>query len=376
MLINHLKENSGALMFRIALVVLLSLFVAGPGPGQFNIGAGQALADDDRDDRGDNDRHHGGRWDNRWHHKVNACAQTSKAALTACKLAAQEDYTIALGRCKNVAKSEQDDCKAKAKEEYGFALEECPEQFEARQEVCEAIGPGPYLPEGIDPDDFEEEPNGNNYFPLIPGTKYTYKLYSGGAILETIVVEVKDATREIEEVTCRVVQDTVYEGDVQEGDVQVEKIEDTTDWYALKGDDVWYLGEIALNFEEGVVTNIDGSWTAGVEGAKPGIVMYGDPAAHEGETYRQEFALSEAEDVATIVEILTYEQFKDNVLNPVPLVFGAGPFLHTKDFSALEPGVVEDKYYGKDVGNVLIVKPATDTDPEQMEVLVTVDTTP
>jgi hypothetical protein len=62
--------------------------------------------------------------------------------------------------------------------------------------------------------------------------------------------------------------------------------------------------------------------------------MFSNPSEYIGETYRQEFALSEAEDVATIVEILTKEQFRTQVLDPVPSVFGGGPFLHTQDFSA------------------------------------------
>jgi len=353
--------KSKSVTLKIGVAMLAVMFVVILVPGLLNIGTGQALAHDDRGDRGDNDRHHGDRWDDKWHHKPDACAQTSMAALTACKLAAQEDYNLALGTCKNVAKSEQYDCIARAKEEFGSALEECPEQFEARQEVCEAIGPGPYLPEGIDPGDFATEPTLlEGYFPLEPGNIYVYKHYDeNDNILETIVVEVTNGTREIADVTCRVVQDTVYEGNSQD-----EMIEDTTDWYALNTNgDVWYFGEIALNFEDGVISNIDGSWTAEVEGAKPGILMYADPAAHEGETYRQEFALSEAEDVATIVEILTKREFAAEVgydaTNPVPAVFGDGPFLHTLESSPLEPGVVEHKYYGMGVGNVLIVDPDT-----------------
>jgi hypothetical protein len=153
-----------------------------------------------------------------------------------------------------------------------------------------------------------------------------------------------------------VVQDTVYEGNRQE-----KKIEDTTDWYAEDSQhNVWYFGEIAQNFnEEGILENINGSWTAGVEGAKPGIVMFAYPDQHKGQTYRQEFALGEAEDMATIVKILNEAEFAAvQGAERVPAKYKTGKtFLHTKDFSAFEPGVVEDKYYASDVGNVLIVKP-------------------
>ena len=79
-----------------------------------------------------------------------------------------------------------------------------------------------------------------------------------------------NGTRKILGVTCRAVQDTVYEGDTQ-----TKKIEDTTDWYAQETNgNVWYFREIAKNFnEEGLLDNLDGSWTAGAEGAKPGIIM-------------------------------------------------------------------------------------------------------
>jgi len=123
------------------------------------LGPGQALAHEDG----------GARWNYKRHHKALACAQTSKAALTACKFAAQENYNLALGTCKNVAKSEQGECNAEAIDNFRSELAECPEQFDAHQEVCDAIGPGPYLPEGIEPEDFAAEPTlDSGYFPLIP----------------------------------------------------------------------------------------------------------------------------------------------------------------------------------------------------------------
>ena len=317
-------------MFKLGVALSVMLFVVVLGPGLLKLESSQALARDGR------------------HHEADACAETSEAALAACQFAAKEDYNLALGRCENVLERWQDKCEADAKEEFYSALEECDEQFDARQEVCEAdgIGPGPYLPRGIKKTNFVSPQIDDNYFPLVPGTTYTYKLYSEGDILETIVVEVTADTREIEEVTCRVVQDTVYEGDLDEPGVEHPMIEDTTDWYALhKNGDVWYFGEIALNYKDGVISNIDGSWTAGVEGAKPGINMFFNPSLHIGETYRQEFALSEAEDVATIVKILlTKADFAEEVgyvdADSVPTVFGDGPFLHSKDFAPLEPGIV------------------------------------
>lgn len=282
-----------------------------------------------------------------------ACSETTKFARTACYNSAKEVYHLALGKCENVAEGKQDVCEADAMEEFKSSLEECNEQFAARQEVCEEVGPGPYLPRGIRPFTFVRVPDGNDYFPLKPGTTYTYKSFdSKNEITETVVVQVQNKTRSILGVACRVVQDTVYEGDSQD-----KKIEDTTDWYAEDSQhNVWYFGEIAQNFnEEGILEDIDGSWTAGVEGAKPGIIMFADPGIHIGKTYRQEFALGEAEDVAKIIEIV-------NQLPALPAGVSLpasvkGPYLHTQDFSALEPGVVEDKYYAPGVGVVLVIAP-------------------
>ena len=79
-----------------------------------------------------------------------------------------------------------------------------------------------------------------------------------------------------------------------------------------------------------------------------------------GDVYRQEFALGDAEDMARVVE---------TGLSKIPLPSGVnlpngvhGPYLHTQDFSALDPGSVlegqyEDKYYAPDVGLVLTVAP-------------------
>ena len=284
-----------------------------------------------------------------------ACAETSNFTRTACRQSANAAYNTALGNCENGPPSKQEKCAAAAKAELVSALEECAEQFEARMEICQLIGPGPYLPNGIRPFEFVSNPKGNKYFPLNPGSIYTYKSYEANdEITETVVVKV-NGTRKILGVTCRAVQDTVYEGDTQ-----TKKIEDTTDWYAQETNgNVWYFGEIAKNFnEEGLLDNLDGSWTAGAKGAKPGIIMFAKPGDHKGVTYRQEFLLGEAEDVATVVDFLTRDQLAGVLGSAVPAVFGTGSlFLHTREFSALSPGNFEDKYYAPGVGLVLVTAP-------------------
>ncbi|PYL76004.1 MAG: hypothetical protein DMF27_10150, partial [Verrucomicrobia bacterium] len=102
--------------------------------------------------------------------------------------------------------------------------------------------------------------------------------------------------------------------------------------------------ESTAEFEDGRPVTVEGSFTAGVNGDKPGIIM----EAHSvpGDFYRQEFALANAEDNALVVSL-------DATVN-VP----AGLFHHclkTKETTPLEPDALEHKYYAAGAGNVLTV---------------------
>jgi hypothetical protein len=288
-----------------------------------------------------------------------ACSETSRYAKKACQNSAIEAYNLALGKCENVAENKEDACEAKAKADLKLALNECKDQFEARQEVCKELGGGPYLPNGIKRFHFVSELTGNTYFPLTPAT-YKYESFDEtdlNNVIERDTVEVTKGTRTILGVTCRVVRDIVRDPD---GNVT----EDTTDWYAQddKGN-VWYFGEIAQQFmtdEDGttVLVGIEGSWTAGVEGAKPGFIMLANPT--KGNVYRQEFALGDAEDVARVIGKVKFGSLKQTypILAKVPSNIGIADnadILHTQDFSALEPDVLEDKYYAPGLGLILTV---------------------
>jgi hypothetical protein len=122
--------------------------------------------------------------------------------------------------------------------------------------------------------------------------------------------------------------------------VDGESAEDTRDWYVQDGEgNVWYLGEEVKNIENGRLSDTEGSWEAGVDGALPGIVMWADP--QPGEPYRQEYYPGEAEDMAQVLE------------GGLQLSTEAGSFsgaLLTKEWTPLEPGVTEQKYYAPGVG--------------------------
>ncbi|RMF90668.1 MAG: hypothetical protein D6736_06430 [Nitrospinota bacterium] len=276
----------------------------------------------------------------------NLCTKTSQAAFRSCQFETFGAFWLAIGNCDNLpTAAKRRACKRKARQEFPSGIEECQDQFEARQEVCEALGEGPYHPV-INPADFVETID-NPFFPLTPGTTFIYE----GAGEEHTEVFVTHETKEILGVTCIVVRDTVM--------VAGEIIEDTFDYYAQDREgNVWYFGELSQEFEDGELVSLAGSWKAGEDGAKPGIIMEADPQV--GDVYRQEFALGEAEDLAEVL----------NLDASVIVPFGAFDHtLQTEDFSPLEPGVREQKFYAPGVGLVLEENPDTGERVELVDIL-------
>jgi hypothetical protein len=180
----------------------------------------------------------------------------------------------------------------------------------------------------------------NPFFPLIPGTTFLYRGESDEGV-ETNTVEVTHDTKVIEGITATVVHDRVYLDGVL--------IEDTFDWYAqdVQGN-VWYLGEDSCEIEGGVCVSAEGSWEAGVNGAEPGIIMWANPAALKGKAYQQEFLEGEAEDLAKVLGL--------DATVSVPYGEFSG-VLKTIEWSPLEPGVREQKFYYPGVGLLLELQP-------------------
>jgi hypothetical protein len=281
-----------------------------------------------------------------------ACTETARAAYRGCRYEAKDDYWIALGNCANLSDPEERElCREEAGEEFEEALELCVDQRAARLDICDVLGEDPYDPE-IHPRDFvdfakvatgKKAFDPNEYFPLVPGTIWIYVARDeDGERSERIKVEVLEETKEILGVNCIVVRDRVWEFD-DEG--EKELVEDTFDWYAQDREgNVWYFGEIAKNYEDGELVDVEGSWTAGKDGAKPGILMYAEPDKASPSLYRQEFALAEAEDMGQVEGFLDSLAVRRETYKDV---------LQTRDFTPIEPDVLEFKYYAPGVGVVL-----------------------
>ena len=213
------------------------------------------------------------------------------------------------------------------------------------------------LPQSDEPVELDPEQVGpdvtNPWFPLEPGTRWTYReVDEEGEVLEVVVTATSETRMIANGVEARVVRDTVT--------LDGEIIEDTLDWYAQDAaGTVWYLGEDTAEFEDGELTSREGSFEAGVDGALAGVIMPAEPSV--GDAYRQEYAAGVAEDNGEVLAL-------DGTAT-VP----AGSYddlVQTADTNALEPGVLEHKFYARDVGVVLTI----DLESEGREELVSMET--
>lgn len=192
-------------------------------------------------------------------------------------------------------------------------------------------------PFDLNPSDFTTTID-NRYWPMRPGTRWTYRETDVEGSGQRVVVTVTDAKKRIANgIEARVIRDTVAE----HGRV----IEDTFDWYAQDGHgNVWYLGEDTAEFENGKLASRQGSWEAGVDGAQPGIMVPAQPRG--GMRYREEYYRGEAEDNG---EVLSTSEMVESP---------AGRFdraLLIRDSTPLEPNLLEYKLYASGVGPVVSI---------------------
>jgi len=178
-------------------------------------------------------------------------------------------------------------------------------------------------PPRIDPSDFVRHVD-NRWFPLQPGTTYVYRGVKDGKHARDVFV-VTHKTKRILGVTTTVVHDRLY--------LDGKLAERTTDWYAQdRQGNVLYFGEATRALDRhGRLTDTEGSWQAGVDGARAGTFMPARPKV--GDTFQQEFYRGHAEDRFRILS-------------------RRDPFLKTREWTPLEPGVIDAKYYVRGVGTV------------------------
>jgi hypothetical protein len=208
----------------------------------------------------------------------------------------------------------------------------------------------PPLPQGdepvtLDPAEFTTEID-NPYWPMKVGSRWAYRETDAEGTVTRVEVTVTNQTKTIMGIDSVVVHDIVTKA----GEVK----EDTLDWYAQDADgNIWYMGEDTKEYENGKVSSTKGSWEAGVDGAQAGVIVPAHPKP--GLSYREEYYKGEAEDAAEVLSL--------NARAKVP--FGTfDHVLQTRNFTPLEPDLIEEKFYARGVGMVLAITVSGGSDRE------------
>ncbi len=338
-----LGENIGSNKSRLLAVAVMFVTICCLSSGSLLAKGGDGSKDND-DDRGA---------------KGGFCSQTADLLFHACGHEVQDDFLVAYAKCMNVSDQEKRaQCLADAKAASREGGQFCREQWTGRRDTCKVLGENPYDPD-LNPANFDDPKNPTNpnpYYPLKVGNRWEY---SGGNEFNTI--EVLNEIKLIDGVACIVVRDQVFKGG--------ELAENTDDWFVpAKDGNVWYFGEEVKDFESfdgddprrPELVSIDGSFKAGRDGDKPGVIFLASPTS--GDVYLEEFSLGNAED-ATEVLSTTYKFGSNSELDQfVPQQLAqrfcsSSDCVVTKNYSLLEPGIFARKYYARGIGFFLEVTP-------------------
>jgi hypothetical protein len=194
-------------------------------------------------------------------------------------------------------------------------------------------GAGPGWPKTLHPSDFVRRID-NPWFPFQPGNKWHYRgVDTDGRFFDN--ERVTHRSKKIEGVRVTPVHDVVRK------DGKPREI--TNDFYAQdRHGNIWYFGENTRELDRhGHVTSREGSFKAGRDGARPGVLIPGNPKV--GQSARQEYYKGHAEDHFKVLDT--------NARVSTPYV-SSDHAVKTKEWTPLEPKVLENKYYVHGVGDV------------------------
>jgi hypothetical protein len=178
-------------------------------------------------------------------------------------------------------------------------------------------GAGPGWPKTLHPSDFVARVD-NRWFPLAPGSRWHYRgREAHGRFTDNM--RVLHRTKRILGVRTTVVHDVVLK--------HGKPREITNDWYAQD--------------RHGNVTSREGSFKAGRDGARVGVLFPGHPRV--GQHARQEFFKGHAEDHFKVLDL--------DARVRTPFV-SSRHAVETKEWTPLEPHVVDHKFYVRGVGDV------------------------
>jgi hypothetical protein len=179
----------------------------------------------------------------------------------------------------------------------------------------------------------------NRWFPLRPGTRFTYvgKINADGKRVEhRVVFTVTDLTKTIDGVRNVVLYDLDFNaGELAEAELAFHAQDD--------GGNIWNMGEYPEEYEEGKFTGAPDTWITGLAGARAGVIMRAAPRTGTS-SYLQGWAPAiEFDDTAKVLKtgqrVCVPTSCYDNVLV-------------IDEFSPREPGAHQQKFYAPGVGNI------------------------
>jgi hypothetical protein len=192
----------------------------------------------------------------------------------------------------------------------------------------------------------------NRWTPFTPGTQFVTEggaTVDGERIRRRVVFTVTDLTKVIDGVRSVVAWDRDYNNDVL---VEAELA------YFAQDDDgnVWQMGQYPEEYEEGKLAGTP-AWIAGLEGAKPGILMRADPQLGTSDYSQGWGPAVEYADRAKVLKMgqrncVTTGCYEDVLL--------------TQEWDEADPAAQQLKYYAPDVGNIRIGWSGQDEEKETM----------
>ena len=274
------------------------------------------------------------------------CAESARLLRYACEFDARAEFHRTAAPCLDNT-TENEECVADAEAAHDETEAECDEVLQARLDLCDQLADAAhdesfgsaFADRFVDPRQIGTTVDPNPYFPLVPGNRWVYESED-----ETDTVTVTDKVKLIQGILCVTVHDVVEEDGVV--------VEDTEDWHAQDVDgNVWYCGEESKNYEtfegdepeEPELVDIEGSWKSGRDHAEAGVLIPADP--EPGAVIRQELLYTEAEDAIEVVSVSASES--------APAGSCDGDCLQTRDFTPLEPGTEETKFYAPGIGLIV-----------------------
>jgi hypothetical protein len=191
---------------------------------------------------------------------------------------------------------------------------------------------GPASADQFNPKDFGNPVAGaNKWLPLKPGTQWVRQGFVNVGtrrLPHQVVTTVTDVSKQVDGVRTVAVVDQ----DTNGGQIAEQSI----DWVAQdKLGNIWYLGSYTESYSGGQFVTASDAWLAGINGAKPGILMQANP---------QTGTPPYSEDTVPGIETATAQVAKTGQSQCVP-------FKCYKDVLAVQEGG-EYKYYAPGVGQI------------------------